>query len=531
MNAFVSIAPIVILIILMTKRKSVPSHVALPAVAVLVYALKLIYFEADPNLVNAVVVDGLLSAWTPILIIGGAILMFKTMEASGNMDTLREWLNGISDNPVAQLMIIGWAFTFLIEGASGFGTPAALAAPILVGLGFDPLRIAILCLIMNSVPVSFGAVGTPTWFGMGQLSLDEAQLLTISRYSALMHACAALLIPAIALRFVISWSDLRRNLGFVYLSVASCVVPYVALAHFNYEFPALLGGMIGLVVSILLARHGVGLASSTPGEPSARPVVSWGRLARASFPLWGTVLVLLVTRIPQLGVRGLLIDASPIIDAQLGTLGRLSVSRSLVLSLSSIYGADSHWSFQTLYVPALIPFGLVSLLAFVLFGLRGEMVRGLFQDTCRRMTHASVALLGALVFVKLLMTGGENAMVMQIGNFFAGTAGPHWQYFAAYLGASGAFFSGSATISNLTFSGIQSSIALQSGLDLPLILSLQSVGAAMGNMVSINNIVAVCSILGIAQREGFILKRTVMPMILYGVVAALVARMLMAMLG
>ena len=72
---------------------------------------------------------------------------------------MRKWLGNINPNPVAQLMIIGWAFAFMIEGASGFGTPAAIAAPILMGLGFNPLKVAMLALVMNSVPVSFGAVG------------------------------------------------------------------------------------------------------------------------------------------------------------------------------------------------------------------------------------------------------------------------------------------------------------------------------------------------------------------------------------
>ncbi|MCG8509938.1 MAG: L-lactate permease, partial [Rhodospirillales bacterium] len=199
----VAIAPIVILIFLMTKKNSTPSHVALPVVAVLVYAIKLIYFGTEANLVNATVVKGLLTAWTPILIIWGAIFMFKTMERSGGMDVIRTWLNGISGNPVAQLMIIGWAFSFLIEGASGFGTPAALAAPILAGLGFPAVRVAILCLIMNSVPVSFGAVGTPTWFGLGQLGLSEAALRAIGFDTSLIHAAAAFLIPLTALHFVL----------------------------------------------------------------------------------------------------------------------------------------------------------------------------------------------------------------------------------------------------------------------------------------------------------------------------------------
>ena len=128
--------------------------------------------------------------------------------------------------------------------------------------------------------------------------------------------------------------------------------------------------------------------------------------------------------------------------------------------------------------------------------------------------------------VKLLMVGENDSMVMIIGNSFAELTGTKWEYGAAYLGALGSFFSGSATISNLTFGGIQNAIATQLDLNRAVILSLQSVGASLGNMVSINNIVAVCSILGITHREGEILKKTVGPMLLYGVIAAIVAQFL-----
>lgn len=530
MDIAFSIAPIVILIFLMTKKNGLPSHVALPLTAALIYALKLVHFESDPNLIHATVVDGLLSAWTPILITWGAIFMFKTMEASGSMDVIREWLNGVSNNRVAQLMIIGWAFAFLIEGASGFGTPAALAAPILVGLGFNPLRVAMLCLVMNTVPVSFGAVGTPTWFGMGELNLAQREILEISRYSALIHGVAALFIPLMALLFVVSWQDVRRNIIFVYLSVLACVAPYVVLANFNYEFPALVGGMIGVIVSIALARAGIGLAKEGDGRATAKPA-DYPSLIKASFPLWGTVLVLVVTRVPQLGIKPLLTATAPLFQISLGTFGEFHVSRALVLALKAIFGTETIWEYQTLYVPALIPFFVMSFVAFAVFGMPGKQIRGVSQETYQRMVRPTLALLGALVMVKLMMVDGEASMVMKIGGFFAGATGGYWQYFAAYLGALGSFFSGSATISNLTFSGIQNSVAEQLSLNRTVVLSMQSVGASMGNMVCINNIVAVCSILGIANREGYILRRTVVPMILYGVVAALVGGIIAATVG
>ena len=182
------------------------------------------------------------------------------------MNTLRSWLGNISENPVAQLMIIGWAFAFMLEGASGFGTPVAIAAPILVGIGFRPMQVVMLALVMNSVPVSFGAVGTPTWYGFKTLldsgTIGGEDVSSIGKYSALIHFVAAFVIPILALRFIVSWKEIKQNILFILLSVLSCTVPYLLIAQFNYEFPSLVGGAIGLFVSVLLAGKGIGLAKT-----------------------------------------------------------------------------------------------------------------------------------------------------------------------------------------------------------------------------------------------------------------------------
>src|SRR5215469_15044749 len=214
MDFLLAILPIGFLICVMTKKESWPSYISLPFAAALVYLLVLVRFRLDPNLVNATVVNGMLSALTPISIIWGAILLSQAMRRSGAERTIGEWLREVSPNPVAQLMIVGWAFPFMIEGASGFGTPAAIAAPLLVGLGFDAVPVAILTLIMNSVPTTFGAVGTPMWFGFSQTQLTPSEILSISWKSALVNSVAALIVPTIALRFVVGWSQIRQNLGY-----------------------------------------------------------------------------------------------------------------------------------------------------------------------------------------------------------------------------------------------------------------------------------------------------------------------------
>lgn len=513
MPTLIAIAPIALLIYLMTKKKNVPSYIALPVVAALLYLLKLFYFGSEFNVMNATVIDGLLTGWTPILVIWGAIFLFHTMENTGAMKTIREWLNGITQNKVAQLMIIGWAFAFLIEGASGFGTPAALAAPLLVGLGFKPLRVAMLALVMNSVPVTFGAVGTPIWFGLGQLGLSEAQLLEIGIKSATIHGIAALIIPILALRFVVSWKTIHKNIIFIYLSILSCVVPYFLLSHLSYEFPAILGGLIGLILSIFFAKKQIGIEKkSAHKESKFKPT----RLLKNTFALWGTVLILLATRIESLGLKALLNSTAHALNLNLQPFAEILLSPTLVLELRSILGTNTHFKHAMLYVPSIIPFFLIALISFLLFKKDKGLIKKTWHESWQQIKKPIIALLAALVFVKLLLVDGDQALSQLIGESLANLTGGYWQYFASFLGALGSFFSGSNTVSNLTFGGIQSSIAIDLNLNLTTILAAQAVGGAMGNMVCINNIVAVCSVLGIEKMEGAIIKKTIWPMLVYG---------------
>ncbi len=514
--------PIVLLIYLMTKKNSMPSYKALPLTAAVVYLVVMFVFNQSARHVHAVVIEGLLLAWTPITIIAGAILLFRTMEATGALDTIKQWLNSVSSNSIAQLMIVGWAFQFLIEGASGFGTPAAIAAPVLVGLGFAPVRVAIFCLILNSVPVSFGAVGTPTWFGLSVVDLSAAEIARIGMITSVLNSIAALPVVLIALLFITSKEHIKRNLGFIVLSVLACVLPYMAIAMVSYEFPALLGGLVGLIFCIVFAKLGWGLDKrpSENAEPLASAPIKISELVKASFPLWGVVLLLIITRVPQLGIKPLLQLVDPALALPLGELGTASISVALVLSLQNILGTAETWSHSLLYVPSIIPFVVISAITFFLFP------KGSFKEvshaTVKQMKLPVFALLGALVFVNLMMMGGQSSVVTLIGKNLANITGENWTFFSPFLGALGSFFSGSATISNLTFGAIQNSIATDLSLDAGLILAMQSAGAAMGNMVCINNIVAVASVLALGDQEGYILKRTVWAMLAYGLVVGLV---------
>lgn len=526
MALLLSVLPIALLIYLMVKPKGLPSYVALPAIALLVYVLQLGYFSNAFMVLNANVLAGMLATLTPITIIFGAVLFNQMMAASGNISVLQRWLGNISPNPVAQLMIIGWAFAFMIEGASGFGTPAAIAAPILMSLGYPPFKVAVFTLVMNSVPVSFGAVGTPTWFGFEPLKLSEAVILEVGQLTSMIHFVAALVIAPLALTLIVSWQSVKRNWLYVYLSVLACTVPYYLLAQVNYEFPSLVGGAIGLLLSVVLANKGVGLERI---ERASEQPVDFAVVMRALLPIFMLIVILVVTRIPQLGIKGLLTDATRWLALNLGALGQIEVSQSLIVAWKDILSQGVGADYKTLYVPALIPFVVTVAVSVFIYKLPRGQARQIFSQSFAQVKKPFLALLGALVMVKLMLAGGERSMVIIIGESFAAFAGDKWTYFASYLGAIGAFFSGSNTVSNLTFGGIQLSIAEATSLSVPLVLALQSVGGAMGNMVCLNNIIAVCGVLDVNNQEGAVLRKTFAPMLVYGVIAAIVAVLLLVM--
>ena len=339
MDLFLSIFPIVLLIYLMVKRNAFPSYVALPLIAGIVYLLQLFYFKNEFILLNANIVSAIISVFTPISVIFGAVFFNRMMETSGAMNTLRSWLGNISENPVAQLMIIGWAFAFMLEGASGFGTPVAIAAPILVGIGFRPMQVVMLALVMNSVPVSFGAVGTPTWYGFKTLldsgTIGGEDVSSIGKYSALIHFVAAFVIPILALRFIVSWKEIKQNILFILLSVLSCTVPYLLIAQFNYEFPSLVGGAIGLFVSVLLAGKGIGLAK-TEQKKEKQPIAA-KTLIKAFTPTLLLIIILVLTRVQQLPFKAMLNDSSEWLEFSLGELGIFKVSKGLIFSVENIF--------------------------------------------------------------------------------------------------------------------------------------------------------------------------------------------------
>lgn len=513
-----------------------PAPIALPATALLAYVLhRTGAFRAEgggiaPRELHAAAIEGALVALTPLSILFGAILFFATLTRSGAMATLTERLRRLSPDPVIQTLLVGWAFSALIEGLSGFGTPAALAAPILVGLGLPPLRVVAACLALNSVPVSFGAVGTPIWFGLRDAGLEPEGLQAVALRAAMINGIAAFAIVPAALALVNPWSAVRARLGFILAVVAATVVPSIAVATTSVEFPSIVGGACGLAVGAWLARREGGARDSSPAAraTAGAETVDAPTLLRSALPVVLVVLLLAATRIDAIGLKRLLTEELPGVSLSLGPLGEAVVAPNLVVELQGILGTQRSWRMALLQVPFLVPFVAVALLCVPLLGLRIGELGAACAEALRRLRTPAIALVGAMVFVTLFVAGGDAAPATILGRGLADAAGPAWPLVAPLLGALGAFFSGSNTVSNLTFAPVQAATAATLGIAPAALLALQTVGGSMGNMVCIHNVVSVAAIVDLARAADgsrrapipSVLALTIRPFALYALIAA-----------
>jgi len=555
--ALIAVVPIALALVLMVGMRW-PATRAMPIAWLAAVLGAIVAWSLPLGYITALTIQGFITAIGILIIVFGAILILYTLRDSGGMETIQCGMQNISPDMRVQAIIIGYLFAAFIEGAAGFGTPAALAAPLLLALGFPPLAAAVICLVFNSFPVSFGAVGTPIILGLSFLkdlvakavasgapvnfSSMESFNMLISQWVTLLHVPMAFILPIFMLGFITrffgpnrSWSEGFRAWKFCVFAATAFSVPYLFFAWFvGPEFPSLIGGLVGLGVVVWGAKKGIALPTDgvfTFGS-QAQWNPEWTGSVKASegckfqarmsqFRAWlpyvliGIILVL--TRIPDLGLKGW-----------------LAAQKITFTNILGYTGVNA--SIDYLYLPGTIPFMLVAILTIWLQGMSGDKVKAAWKDSFLRMKNPTIALLFAVALVSIFRGSGvanevlnPNAypsMPLAMAQATAGIIGQAWPMFASFIGGLGAFITGSNTVSDLLFAEFQWGMATQLNLPHQIIVAAQVAGGAMGNMICIHNIVAVCAVVGLSGMEGAILKKTFWPFLLYGVVVGIITSLM-----
>jgi lactate permease len=531
--ALIAAVPILLVLVLMAvfnRTAMVAMSIGWAVVCVLAYFV----WEMPLFWVAGASIKGVLVATNILVIILGAIALYYSMRESGAIRRVTEVAVGLSPDRRVQLSL-AWLMAAFVEGIAGFGTPGALVAPLLVSIGF-PARIAVpLILVMNSTPVSFGAVGVPTWGGIGYTldipSVNAAVSAagmdywhwinhTVTTSVASIHGIIGIFLPLLAVALLVKWSggklrDVVEAIPSALVGGIVFVVPFFLVASLlGPELASVLGALIGMLIYALVLKAGafkfrkqyqfpqeVDNKTSGPQEAGVSPGV-----LRAFSPYILISLILICIRV------------IPPVNAFCSSTG--------VLTWDNILGTSASFSFQSLWNPG-IYFIIIVLISHFIFRMSKVQVRATWRNTFKALAPAAVALWFAVAMSQIMILSGNNlsqmgSMVSIIAKAVAMGTGQIYPVLSPFVGVLGAYMAGSNTVSNIMMVGFQYEMATLLNISKTIIVALQDVGGAAGNMICVHNVVAVCATVGIIGQEGSVIRRNLLPCLFYGLAAGII---------
>jgi len=390
-----------------------------------------------------------------------------------------------------------------------------------------------LVLILNSTPVSFGVIGIPTVAGIGH-TLDiasvNAALSTagidywhwinhvVTTSVASIHGLIGIFIPVLAVIFVVKWSggklrDIIEAIPSALVGGLLFVIPFFLVAYFTGpELASVLGALAGMAIYTLLLKKGLFSFQkrysfpeemSTTAKPE-KPTVSHG-MFRSFLPYLLVSLILILTKV------------IPRVNTFCATNG--------ILAVDNILGTSASFAFQFLQNPGVYLI-IIALLSHLIFKMSRVQIKATWKNTVESIAPAAVGLCFAIALSQIMILSGNNtsqmnSMVSVIANAAAGS-GVVYPLISPFVGILGAYMAGSNTVSNIMMAGFQYETAALLAMPRTIIVALQDIGGAVGNMICVHNVVAVCATVGIIGQEGSVIRRNLLPCLIYGLAAGII---------
>jgi len=516
----VSAMPIILPFLFLVVLK-MPAKKGMVIASTIFIALSYFVWGMSGDIIAASVLQGTHKTLTILYILFGAIILLKVLTYTNSMNIIKIGFGKVSKDMRVQAVIVGFLFVSLIEGAAGFGTPAVVAGPLLMSLGFSPLSAAVIALIGDSTAVSFGAVGTPVLVGLGNIDGANFDFYhQIAIHVTQIDFPMAVLMPSIIV-LVLTLNFGKKGSG---LKSFIEVLPWTLMIGFLYAVSALIGALLLgpefvsllapllliLVASvtakkkILLPKGQIWTIDGAVEETEKEQEITPKELIFAWLPYVSVVLMLIATRVfPSI---------------------KSFVLTNIDMTYSNILGEGISSKWQVLYSPGSILL-VAAIFAYMLGVNKKDVIKRTLVDTLKSMTTASIVLVFTLALVQVFVNSANSetgiGMPIYLANFLADTFSSAWLFASTYLGILGAFITGSATVSTLTFSPIQYEVAHNIGIDHMIILAQQVIGGASGNMICIHNVVAASTVVGLINREGEIIRKTLPVALTYGAVIGL----------
>ncbi|PWB55809.1 MAG: L-lactate permease [Anaerolineales bacterium] len=478
-----ALLPILLILVLMlglrwsAVRASLAGYLAALLISVL-------YFKAGVRLLEYAHLKALMSSLDVLLIIWAAFLFYRVTDEAGAVKQIGEALPHLTADRGMQALVIGWGFAAFLQGVGGFGVPVAVVAPILLGLGFPPIAAIIVPSVGSGWAVTFGSLGSAF---QALLSTTGLSSIELAFPSALFLGIAAMITGILVLHCTVGWKPMLRLVPIaILLGIVMGGVQLFIATYGPWNTASFIGGMAGLLVSFGLARLHRGTQSNAGnlGLKSLGVAVSGYAIL-----VMITAIILLIPAVKGL-LGGVVIRVS---NPELSTgLGHIHQTGGKSISLLNHAGAILFYA---------------ALLVYLIYKIAGRYQPGAFRSilkgTVKRVWSPSLSILLMLCMATVMEFSG---MTDALARGLADLAGGLFPFVAPWIGALGAFMTGSNTNSNVVFALLQLRTAQLLGYSAVIILAGQTAGAGLASVVAPAKIVVGTSTADLAGREGEVMR-------------------------
>ncbi|NQU97225.1 MAG: L-lactate permease [Chloroflexi bacterium] len=472
--------------------------------------LAVVTFGADSTLLATSAAKGLSLSLFVLTIIWAAVLLYNLIDQMGGIREIGATMSRLVGGPLAQALVVGWAFSGFMQGVAGFGVPVAVVAPLLVLMGFKPVKAAAIVLVGHAWAVTFGSMGS---------SYYTIQLVTGIEGDVIgPHMAALFALPIVATGFAVAHIQgglpaVRR--GAAAILIIGAVIAFAVWATASLGLPQLASivpGLVGAGAGWLLTRTPLlrepshrtedaalpaGATASGPAQPGEHGKRGPLGFHLAFLPYYLLILFSLLSQVPWIK------------DATSHLFWGLDYPAMETAKGFAVEAKTAYARIQLLRHPApLIIFALgFSYLAYALAGRRrpGVLV-GAAKQTYSQCVATSVGI-ATMVMMALIMT--DTGMTALLGRSVAAGTGVLFPVFSPYIGVLGTFMTGSNTNSNVMFGALQLESAGALGLSAVTIASIQSIGGSLASSIAPAKVLVGTAIVGLSGRENEVMRRTI----------------------
>lgn len=495
---FLALLPIIWLIVALTFLK-IPGFKACIGALVISYLLSVLAWKMPLLHSFTAIGEGVaLALWPIIIVIIAAIFTYNVCVSTGKMEVIKKMLAGVTNDKRILVLIIAWGFGGFMEGMAGFGTAVAIPASMLLGLGFNPILAATVCLIANATPTAFGSIGIPT---TTLAKITGQDVFGLSTNTTMLLAPLIILTPFVLVSLTGKSIKALKGVGVITLiSGLSFLVPqYLIAKYLGAELPVVIGSicsMLGTIVaSKIFGKKEVDAEYRLDGNNTKKEKVS----VKEGLVAWSPFIVIFI----------LLLGTSKLIPS-------LNTLLAGVKTSVNIYTGENAapYVFSWLTTPGL----WIIVAAFIGGKIQGAKfleIIVVFKNTVVQLMKTIVTIICIMGTAKLM---GYSGMISSIATMFIMVTGSYYPLFAPILGWIGTFVTGSGTSASVLFGGLQAQTSAALNLNQSWIAASNTAGAITAKMVSPQNIAIAVAAINLPGKESVLLKGALKYSILFLVI-------------